>query len=373
MKKGVLMSISTLGISEAEIRAAIKNRDAAYDGRFVYAVITTGVYCRPVCAARPARPENLRFFATCEQAEKAGFRACKRCRPDDMSRDSGQLVEIAKYIETHADQKLTLTNLAQRFDLSPSHFQRRFKAAFGVSPKAYQDAARLKTLKQRLKAGDDIAGSIFEAGFGSTSRVYGEAARNVGMTPSAYRAGGEGETIFYASRKTSLGHLMMAATERGVCFAMFGSSKAELNEQLTREFPKAELKPMPKSSDMELGNWIRALDAHLSEGAPHPDLPLDMRGTAFQIKVWQFLLSVPEGDVVSYSEVAKAIGKPKAVRAAASACATNRIGVLIPCHRVLRGDGSLSGYRWGLERKRALLDAERKRKSASRPAGQEPA
>ena len=357
------MSTLTLNIPEAEMRAAIKNRDAAYDGRFVYAVVTTGVYCRPVCAARPARPENLRFFASCEEAEKAGFRACKRCHPRDTSRDSDQLVDIAKYIEAHAEQKLTLAALAQRFDLSPSHFQRRFKAAFGVSPKAYQDAIRVKTLKRHLKAGDDIAGSIFEAGFGSTSRVYGEAARNVGMTPSAYRAGGDGETIFYAARQTSLGMLMMAATPRGVCFAMFGSSEAELREQLAREFPKAKLTATPKSSDSDLGNWIRALDAHLSEGAPHPDLPLDMRGTAFQIKVWQFLLSVPEGDVVSYSDVAKAIGKPKAFRAAASACATNKIGVLIPCHRVLRGDGGLGGYRWGLEKKRALLDAERKRKT----------
>lgn len=358
----MLMTDSKL--NETEMRAAIKRRDRNYDGRFVYAVITTGVYCRPTCAARPARPENLRFFATTTDAAKAGFRACKRCKPDDASRDTAQLKTIADYIEAHADEKLTLSRLAQRFGLSPSHFQRSFKAAFGVTPKAYQDAARLKRLKGRLKAGDQVAGSIFEAGYGSTSRVYGEAARNIGMTPSTYRAGGAGETISYAARKTSLGLLMMAATDRGVCFAMFGDSKTALKQALQAEFPNAVLVPTPKAGNDALDQWMAALDDHLSRNAPRPDLPLDLRGTAFQIKVWKFLLSVPEGEVVSYSEVAKGIGKPKAFRAAASACGSNKIGVLVPCHRVLRGDGGVGGYRWGVERKRALLDAERARAAA---------
>lgn len=355
-----MMSKLDLSISESDMRAAIKRRDPNYDGRFVYAVITTGVYCRPVCAARPARPENLRFYKSPGDASKAGFRACKRCRPDDPARNADHLATIAKFIETHADEKLTLANLANRFGVSPSHFQRRFKEAFGVSPKAYQDAVRMKVLKRQLKSGDAIAGSIFEAGYGSTSRVYGEAARNVGMTPSAYRAGGKGETIAHAYRKTAFGPLLMAATQKGVCFAMFGKNKSQLLECLRAEFPNASLVPSPKTSDGPLNDWIDALERHLANGGPHPDLPLDLRGTAFQIKVWRFLLSIRDGDVVSYSDVAQGIGNPKAVRAAASACASNRVGVLVPCHRVLRGDGGVGGYRWGIERKRALLDLERR-------------
>lgn len=271
-----------------------------------------------------------------------------------------RLVRVAQHIEMHADEALTLSSLAKVAALSPSRLQKQFKAAFGVSPKAYQDAVRMRRFKQSLKDGSKVTDAIFASGFGSVSRVYGEANRSIGMPPRTYRAGGAGEVIVYAGRTTALGLMMMAATDRGVCFVEFGDDEASLVGRLRSEFPEAELTASPARNAPELDAWMEALDQHISAGAPRPDLPLDMRGTAFQVKVWQFLLSIREGDVLSYSEVAAKIDKPRAVRAVASACGKNRIGVLIPCHRVLRGDGGLGGYRWGLERKRALLEAERR-------------
>ncbi len=359
-------------ISEQQMRRAVRERDTSYDGRFVYGVITTGVYCRPSCSARPARAENVRFFDTADDAAAAGFRACKRCRPDSPAGRLEPIIRIARYIETHSDERLTLAALAQQAGLSASRLQRRFKAAFGVSPKAYQDAVRMHGFKTSLRSGSEVADAVYSAGFGSASRVYGERARHLGMTPSAYRAGGAGEVISHACRQTVLGTLLMAATERGVCFAQFGEDAEGLLVRLRSEFPKATLEPSAAQDSASLDAWISALAAHLNEAAPRPELPLDLRGTAFQIKVWRFLLGIPQGDVVSYGEVATGIGQPTAVRAAASACAANRLAVLVPCHRVLRGDGGLGGYRWGLARKRALLDAERAAVSARRsPAADE--
>jgi len=351
--------------SKAEMYDAIKNRDESYDGTFFYGVVTTGIFCRPSCAARLANLENVRFFSDTDAAILAKFRPCKRCRPDSAHRGAQDLIDVARYIETHSELKLTLADLSKQVGLSPTRFQKRFKATFSVSPKEYQDAARLGTLKNALKNGDEITGAIFSAGFGSTSRVYGEASRNMGMTPAAYRAGGEGETIFYALRTTSIGPLLMAATERGVCFAQFAESAEVLLEQLEREFPNANFQESPENSGSDLDKWIKALDEHLSRDAPRPDLPLDLRGTAFQLKVWRFLLSVDDGDVLSYGELAQGINQPKAVRAAATACGRNRVGVLIPCHRVLRGNGDLGGYRWGVDRKRAILDIERRNRATS--------
>jgi AraC family transcriptional regulator of adaptative response/methylated-DNA-[protein]-cysteine methyltransferase len=352
-------------ITEQQQRAAIAARDPAFDGRFVYAVVTTGVDCRPSCAARPARPENLRFFDTPAAAEAAGYRACKRCRPNQPLPRYADLVAVARHIEAHSDETLTLATLAAGTPFSPVRLQRSFKAAFGVTPKAYQEQIRLNGFKRALRAGDDVTHAIFDAGFGSTSRVYEGAARNIGMTPSAYRAGGKGESIACACRETSLGTLLMAATRRGVCFAQFGPDRATLETQLRQEFPQATVYPSPATDSADLDAWIAALDDHISRGAPRPELPLDLQGTAFQVKVWRFLLSIPEGTVVSYGELACGIEQPRAVRAAASACGANRIAVLVPCHRVLRGDGELGGYRWGPERKRVLLDAERARRRLS--------
>jgi AraC family transcriptional regulator, regulatory protein of adaptative response / methylated-DNA-[protein]-cysteine methyltransferase len=271
---------------------------------------------------------------------------------------------LAEYIERNSSETLTLAHLAKRAHLSPAHLQRTFKAVLGVSPKMFQDAARLRHLKGGLKAGKSVLDAITDAGFESTSRIYNHAPRNLGMTPSAYRRGGAGESIAYAVRGTTMGPLLMAATDRGVCFAQFGASEAALIEQLRNEFPNAAHVPSRMSESQELDAWIKAFEAHLSGDAPRPDLPLDLRGTAFQIRVWRFLLQVPEGRVLSYAELAAGIGTPRAVRAAASACAANRIAVLVPCHRVLRADGGLGGYRWGLERKRVLIDQERARRIA---------
>lgn len=341
--------------------AAVQSRDIQADGTFFYGVMTTGVYCRPSCAARPARRENVRFFADTGSARAAGLRACKRCKPDSVHPASAldaELRALGRWIEAHADAPLPLAMLAARVGLSPSYFQRRFAAAFGASPREVQAAARLARLKTALREGDSVAGAIFEAGFSSTSRVYEQVDGRLGMTPSAYRAGGAGETIHHAGRATALGPLMMAATARGVCFVRFGDSADTLLAELAAEYPNAVLQPAPASAALDA--WIDALDAHLSAGQPAPDLPLDLKGTAFQLKVWRFLMRIKPGQPISYAELADGIGAPKAVRAAASACARNGVAVLVPCHRVLRGDGSLGGYRWGLERKRALLDAERR-------------
>lgn len=271
-----------------------------------------------------------------------------------------QFIQLARYIADHADDTLPLADLARQVNLSASRFQRVFKSCFGVSPKKFQQAARSDKFKQLLRSGTDITEAIFEAGYGSTSRVYGRAIENIGMTPKSYRRGGEGETLSWACRETCLGPLLMAATDRGVCFAQFGENREELLQQLTEEFPNASLVPFGQVDCGPLDQWIEALNAYIQNQQPRPDLPLDLKGTAFQIKVWEFLLSLKDGDVASYSEVAQGIGRPKAVRAAATACGSNKIAVLVPCHRILRSNGDLGGYRWGLERKRSLLDAERR-------------
>jgi AraC family transcriptional regulator of adaptative response/methylated-DNA-[protein]-cysteine methyltransferase len=275
-----------------------------------------------------------------------------------------KFIELARYIAANADEQLTLSILAARVHLSPSRFQRVFKSIFGVSPKKFQQAARSDRFKALLRSGTDITEAIYAAGYGSGSRVYGQTMHNIGMTPKRYRAGGKGETLTWACRDTALGPILMAATDRGVCFAQFGADCESLQQQLQAEFPRAELQRYRDTSSPQLDQWIDALDAYIQNKQPRPELPLDLQGTAFQIKVWEFLLSLADGDVISYAELAQGIDKPKAARAAASACAANRIAVLVPCHRILRGDGGLGGYRWGLERKRALLDAERARKTA---------
>ena len=345
--------------SSGEMLEAISSRDGSYDGAFFYGVVTTGVFCKPSCASRPAKPENIRIFLDMESAINADFRACKRCRPESLGRDLERLVEVARHIETHADDRLTLANLSKMANLSPSRLQKTFKSAFGVSPKEYQDASRLDRYKKALKKGESVTDAIYSAGYSSPSRVYGEVSRTMGMTPAAYREGGAKEQIYYAFRDSSLGPLLMAATQRGVCFAQFGESLEKLLKQLKAEFPKAKFNESTFTAGPDLDRWIQELDEHVGRHAPRPDLPLDLRGTAFQLKVWRFLLTVKEGDVLSYGELAKEIDNPRAFRAVASACGANRIGVLIPCHRVLRGNGDLGGYRWGLDRKRVLLDGER--------------
>lgn len=358
-----MSALSQLDVVAADPRfAEVRKRNKAMDGCFVYAVRTTRVFCRPSCPARPAKRENMAFYDTAADATAAGFRPCKRCKPTAATQSDGRterMSDIAAYIAAHADEALTLDQLGKLAGLSPFHLQRTFKSAMGVGPKEYQAAKRLEAFKSGLRAGESVLGAVFDAGYGSTSRIYEQVDGGLGMTPSAYRAGGAGETIVYAVRDTALGPLLMAATERGVCFVQFGDDADGLVKQLAAEFSKAVLRPAEAGADAALNDWMEALHAHLSRGAPRPDLPVDLRGTAFQIRVWRFLLSIPPGKVASYAEVAEGIDEPRAVRATASACGANRIGVLVPCHRALRADGGLGGYRWGLDRKRALLDMER--------------
>ena len=272
-----------------------------------------------------------------------------------------RMLALARFIDEHVDERLPLARLACEANVSPYHLQRSFKATLGVSPKAYQANARLEALKSSLRAGDSVSSAIIDAGFGSTSRVYEQVHGGLGMTPSSYRAGGEGETIHFAVRETALGTMLMAATARGVCFVHLGDNETTLFAALRTEYPRALLVHSNAEQSPELDVWIDALNRHLSEGAARPhDIPLDLRGTAFQLRVWRFLLSIKDGDVVSYAEAAAGINQPNAVRAAASACGANNVAVLVPCHRVLRGDGALGGYRWGVDRKRALLDRERR-------------
>ncbi len=347
----------TIAIGENEAIQAVRKRDASYDGKLFFGVITTGVFCKPSCNSRRAKPENLRFYDSVQSAKKAGFRACKRCSPESLNQDDDKLVNIARYIEANAHEKITLSMLADRFDLSPAHLQKAFKATIGLSPKAFQEGIRHSQFKMLLKKGESVTDAVFAAGYGSSSRVYEKATTNIGMTPGAYKAGAKNETINYICKNTRFGRLMLAATNKGVCFVMFGSSEAELCKHLSEEFSLAQIKAV--KSNKQLKEWFKAIEAYLNENQNMPNIPLDIRGTAFQLRVWAFLQSVEEGATVSYTDVANGIGQPNAFRAAASACGKNRIALLIPCHRVLRGDGSVGGYRWGVETKQALLQLEK--------------
>jgi len=335
---------------------AVIARDAARDGEFVFAVSTTGVYCRPSCAARRPRRENVRFFPQPEHAEQAGYRACLRCRPKSFSGNtqSDGMKAICRFIEQHLDEPMTLARLGKEFRQSPFHLQRRFKAALGITPREYADSCRLRLLKRNLQAGDSVTRAMYDAGYGSSSRLYERTASQLGMTPDKYRRGAIAAAIRYTCADSPLGRMLIAATDRGICAIQFARSDGELLEGLKREFPFAGR----KADDGGLQSWVDALLKHMHGKDLDSSLPLDIRATAFQRCVWAYLQSIPFGATQSYSQVAKAIGRPRAARAVARACATNRIAVAIPCHRVVREDGSMGGYRWGMERKKALLEME---------------
>jgi AraC family transcriptional regulator, regulatory protein of adaptative response / methylated-DNA-[protein]-cysteine methyltransferase len=330
---------------------AVETRDRSFDGRFYYGVLTTGVYCRPSCGARRPLRENVRFYGTPAEAERDGLRACLRCRPTEDA--DARMRELCRYIEAHADERLTLEQLAAHTGMSRFHLQRTFKATIGVSPRDYQEAFRMARLKKGLRESRGVADAVYEAGFGSSSRVYERADAKLGMTPGEYRAGGRGVEISYARFQTALGPMLIGATDRGICFLQFGASLADLR----REFPHAEVNET-ESHSPQLKQWSRAIGRFL-EG----DFPLAPSGTPFQMQVWNFLRTIPRGETRTYREIAEGIGRPSAVRAVARACASNRVAVLIPCHRVIRNDGSMGGYRWGDGRKRALLEREGARAS----------
>jgi AraC family transcriptional regulator of adaptative response/methylated-DNA-[protein]-cysteine methyltransferase len=335
---------------------AVIARDSKRDGDFFFAVSTTGVYCRPSCAARRPRRENVEFFRTPDAAEQAGYRACLRCRPRAFTgnAESDGIKAICRFIEQHLDEPLTLGRLAKEFHQSPFRLQRRFKAMLGITPREYADSCRLKTLKHRLQSGDSVTRAMYDAGYGSSSRLYERTASQLGMTPDKYRRGAIAATIRYTCADSPLGRMLIAATEKGICAIQFARTDGELIEGLKREFPFA----MRKTDSGGLQSWVNALLRYLRGKDLNSSLPLDIRATAFQRRVWTYLQSIPFGETKSYSAVAKAIGKPRACRAVARACATNPVAVAIPCHRVVREDGSIGGYRWGLERKKALLQME---------------
>jgi AraC family transcriptional regulator of adaptative response/methylated-DNA-[protein]-cysteine methyltransferase len=332
-------------------------RDAAFDDKFFYSVATTGVYCRPSCASRLARPENVAFHATSEEAERAGFRACKRCKPDQAALRAQQAEKIAticRAIEA-AEEVPTLDQLARKAGMSPFHFHRIFKAVTGVTPKAYASAHRAKRLREQLARPEaSVTTAIYDAGFNSSGRFYEASDDVLGMKPKDYRAGGANAEIRFAIGQCSLGAILVAQSMRGVCAIQLGDDPDTLARNLQDQFPQAAL----IGDDPEFARLVALVVGFVEKPALGLDLPLDLRGTAFQQRVWQALRAIPAGETASYSDIANRIGAPKAVRAVARACATNNIALAIPCHRVVRNDGALSGYRWGVERKRALLTRE---------------
>ncbi len=338
--------------------AAVIGRDRRRDGAFVYAVSTTGVYCRPSCPARRPRREHVSFFAAPADAERAGYRPCRRCRPHAASgTPTERSVRAAReYLDQHTDRAVTLARLSREVGLSPAYLQRAFTRLVGISPKAYQDAARRERLKARLRGGDTVTRASYEAGFGSTSPLYRGSRTPLGrgITPGAYRRGGAHLRIDYAIVPCSLGRVLVAATERGVCAVMLGDDDTALSRELAAEFRAAQI----IRDDEAIAPWVRAVVAQVDGATRDAAVPLDLHGTAFQLRVWRALQAIPFGETRSYAQLAAAIGQPSAVRAVAGACASNHASIIVPCHRVIGANGTPTGYRWGIERKRRLLARE---------------
>jgi AraC family transcriptional regulator of adaptative response/methylated-DNA-[protein]-cysteine methyltransferase len=342
---------------ESRYWQAVLDREPAMDGMIYYAVVSTGVYCRPSCASRRPNRDNVVFFTRREEAEHAGFRPCLRCRPDSARvKPHLELVRrVCRYLETCLDEPVTLKKLGRELGYSPFHIQRSFKALLGVSPRAWAEARRLERFKRNVRRGASVTEALYEAGYGSSSRLYERSASQLGMTPAAYRNGAEGLEIGFTIAASELGRVLVAATERGLCAVRFGDSDAQLEADLRGEFPRATL----RRAGHDLAYFAAAIERLVSGSAEAADLPLDIRGTAFQRRVWEALRAIPRGETRSYSEIAAAIGNPRATRAVARACAANPVAVAIPCHRVVRHDGAPGGYRWGAERKRRLLETEK--------------
>ena len=336
--------------------SALQARDKSFDGKFVYSVKTTGIYCRPSCAARQAKPENVRFHQSCADAEHAGFRPCLRCKPNQASLDEQQQAFIKRACDLidSAEVAPSLEQLADQVGLSPYHFHRLFKAHTGLTPKGYANAQRAARVRSQLQQGETVTNALYEAGFNSSGRFYAVADQLLGMTPKAYREGGANTQIRFAIGHCFLGRVLVAQSERGICAILFGDNAEALQADLYRRFPRATLTP----ADDAFAQTVDQVIEFIEMPAKGLKLPLDIQGTVFQQQVWQALQNIPAGATASYRDIAQKIGSPRAVRAVAGACAANSLAVAVPCHRVVRNDGELSGYRWGTERKRALLDRE---------------
>lgn len=335
---------------------AVLSRDTTRDGSFVFAVASTGVYCRPSCPSRRPKRENVTFFSHPTDAERAGFRACLRCRPKAIDGNPRQAMvkAVCRYIEQHLDEPVTLAQLSQVFGQSSFHLQRTFKAALGITPKEYADSCRMRGFRQKLKAGHSVTRAMHEAGYSSTSRLYERTASELGMEPSKYRRGAIAAPIRYTCAESPLGRILIATTEKGICSIQFANSDEELEQGLKQEFPFANR----RRDDAALAEVVERLMRHMQGLDVPASLPLDIQATAFQRRVWSYLQSIEFGQTRSYSEVAKAIKPPSAARAVARACATNPVAIAIPCHRVVRSNGDMGGYRWGVQRKQKLLEIE---------------
>jgi AraC family transcriptional regulator of adaptative response/methylated-DNA-[protein]-cysteine methyltransferase len=336
--------------------SAVLERDAERDGTFVYAVRSTKIYCRPSCPARRPLRENVSFFSVPLDAERAGFRACHRCRPGERSGAlEAKLERVRALLESELERTLTLAELSGSVELSSFHLQRSFKARYGVSPRAYAAALRLERFKRALPRARSVTEALYDAGYGSSRALYEQASASIGMTPSAYRRGGEGVTLRYAVGPCSLGKILVAQSGKGVCAVLLGRTRNELEKELAREFPRAR-RVRERELDLRAREVLRAVEG----SSPRAGLKLDLRGSEFQLRVWNELRRIPKGETRSYGELAERLGVPSSARAVARACAQNRLAVVVPCHRVLRGDGELAGYRWGVSRKRSLLARERR-------------
>jgi AraC family transcriptional regulator, regulatory protein of adaptative response / methylated-DNA-[protein]-cysteine methyltransferase len=338
---------------------AVLHRDENFDGLFVYAVRSTGVYCRPTCPSRRPNRQQVVFFSAMVAAERAGFRPCRRCKPQEPVRPESSIVRQAcSYIREKHTESVKLADLSNHLAVSSSHLQRLFKRALGVSPAQYAQACRIKSVKGHLHRGQDVTTALYESGFGSSSRLYERAESSLGMTPATYGKGGHGMRIAYATAACALGRLLVAATTRGLCAVTLGNSDQELTVELQTEYPKAEI----FKDDGTLTATVEQVLQYLAGNEPRLDFPVDVRATAFQYRVWDELRKIPYGATASYSDIAALLERPKAARAVARACATNPVALVIPCHRVVGRTGELTGYRWGKQRKAALLDQEQKRR-----------
>lgn len=341
---------------------AVVSRNASEDGKFVFAVSSTGIYCRPSCPSKRPRRENVTFFRRPEEAEKNGYRACLRCRPRAAGGNPQMEVvkAVCRYIEQHLDEPITLSRLGKEFQQSPFHLQRTFKAVLGITPRAYADSCRLNQLKSHLRAGHSVTRAMYDAGYSSSSRLYERTASQLGMTPDKYRRGAIAAPVRYTVTDSPFGRLLIAATDKGICAIQFADSDEELEHGLKHEFPFA----VRRRDDQAMRPWRQNLLRQMRGQKLNSALPLDIQATAFQRRVWSYLQSIPFGATRSYGQVAEAIGQPTASRAVARACATNPVAVAIPCHRIIREDGDMGGYRWGADRKKALLEMERQQASA---------